>query len=45
MKHEDKWNVEASNQWRMPDTALRKPHDINTGVLGQSLGRRQHPFF
>lgn len=45
MKHEDKWKVEASNQWRMPDTALRKPHDINTGVQRKSLGDNRIFFF
>lgn len=32
MKQEDKWKVDTGNQWKRPNTALRKPQNINTGV-------------
>lgn len=39
MKQEDKWKVDAGTQWRMPDTALKKPHQVNTGMLEKGLLR------
>lgn len=44
MKQEDKWKVDAGNQQRRPDTALRKPPNINSGVLEKSL-RQKYPYF
>lgn len=39
MKQEDKWKVDAGTQWRMPDTALKKTHQVNTGMLEKDLLR------
>lgn len=42
MKQEDKWKVDAGTQWRMPDTALKKTHQVNTGMLEKDLLREDY---